>query len=275
MKKKLPNLIPVSKSGIKKLLLTMKLALIIVFLSVLQVSANVYSQIYVNLDIQDKSIREVLKAIEQQSQIRFFYSDDLLVMNDRIDVKAENRNIIGVLDDIFSKSSLTYKAYENNLIVIVPRELLQQNKITGSVTGKDGAPLAGVNVVVTGSALGAITDINGKYSIDIPKESKSLTFSFIGMDSQEISIGILTQINVTMAESAIGLNEVVVVGYGIQKKVNLTGSIATVSGEEMIKRPVTNAGTMIQGLMPGVQVTQNSGEPGNEGVSIRIRGTGT
>src|SRR5665811_572324 len=110
MKKKLPNLIPVSKSGIKKLLLTMKLALIIVFLSVLQVSANVYSQMYVNLDIQDKSIREVLKAIEQQSQIRFLYSDDLLVMSDRIDVKAENRNIIGVLEDIFSKSSLTYKA---------------------------------------------------------------------------------------------------------------------------------------------------------------------
>ena len=83
----------------------MKLALIIVFLSVLQVSANVYSQITVNLDVQDKSIREVLKTIEQQSQVRFFYSDDLLAMNDLIDVKADNKNIINVLDDMFSEIS--------------------------------------------------------------------------------------------------------------------------------------------------------------------------
>jgi len=98
------NLFLFSKPGIKKLLLTIKLFLIIVFLSVLQVSANVYSQITVNLDVHDKSIREVLKSIEQQGPMRFFYSDDLLLMNGLIDVKADNKNIIGVLDDIFSKS---------------------------------------------------------------------------------------------------------------------------------------------------------------------------
>ena len=117
----------------------MKLALIIIFLSVLQVSANVYSQITVNLDVQDKSIREVLKTIEQQSQVRFFYSDDLVSMNESIDVKADNKNIIGVLDDIFSKSPLTYKAYDNNLIVIAPKELLQQKKVTGTVIDKNGS----------------------------------------------------------------------------------------------------------------------------------------
>ena len=127
----------------------MKLALIIVFLSVLQVSADVYSQITVNLDVHDKSISEVLKSIEQQSQVRFFFSDDLLVMNKLIDVKADNKNIIGVLDDIFSKSPLTYKAYDNNLIVIAPRELLHQQKITGTVIDKNGAPIPGANIVVT------------------------------------------------------------------------------------------------------------------------------
>ena len=109
MKKNLQNHIPIKKPGIKKLLLTMKLALIIVFLSVLQVSANVYSQITVNLDVREKSVREVLKAIEQQSQVRFFYSDDLLAMNDLIDVKADNKNIISVLNDIFVGSALTYR----------------------------------------------------------------------------------------------------------------------------------------------------------------------
>ena len=145
----------------------MKLALIIVFLSVLQVSANVYSQITVNLDVHNKPLREVLKTIEQQSQVRFFYSDDLLSMNELIDVKADNKNILGVLDDIFSKSPLTYKAYENNLIVIATRELLQQQKVIGTVTDENGNPLPGVNVQIECTTIGAISDVNGIYSINI------------------------------------------------------------------------------------------------------------
>jgi len=205
MKKKLPNLIPLSKPGIKKLLLTMKLALIIVFLSILQVSANMYSQITVNLDVQDRSIREVLKTIEQQSQVRFFYSDDLLVMNELIDVKADNKNIIGVLDDIFSKSPLTYKAYDNNLIVIVPRELLQQQKITGTVTDESGNPLSGVTVQVVGTTIGVITDAAGKYSLINVPENAALSFSFVGMATQEIPLNGKIVIDVVLKEEAIGL----------------------------------------------------------------------
>ena len=274
MKKKLPNLIPLSKSGIKKLLLPMKLTLIIIFLSVLQVSATVYSQITVNLDVHDKSIREVLKTIEQQSKIRFFYSDDLLIMNEMIDIKADNKNIIGVLDDIFSKSPLTYKAYDNNLIVIAPRELLQQNKITGIVTDKNGAPVPGANVVVTGTTQGTMTDITGKYSIEVPQGAKSLTFSFVGMEPQEITIGTLTQINVTMVESAIGLEEVVVVGYGTQKKATLTGAISAIKGTDIVTTKNENAQNMLAGKISGVRVTQKTSEPGafNDNFDIRAMG---
>ena len=181
MKKNLRNLIPLSQTGIKKLLLTMKLALIIVFLSVLQVSANVYSQVTVTMDVRDKSIREVLKSIEQQSQVRFFYSDDLLVMNELIDIKADNKNIINVLDDIFANSPLTYKPYENNLIVIVPRELVQQLVITGIVyDSSTGDILPGVNVTVKGTLTGSVTDSNGKYTIETSNPNAVLTFSFIG-----------------------------------------------------------------------------------------------
>ena len=120
MKKKPQNFIPPSYPGIKKLLLTMKLTLILIVITVLQVSANVYSQISVTLDIREKPIREVLKTIEQQTKIRFFYSDDLLAMNNLINVRADNKNIINVLDDMFLESPLSYKAYEKNLIVIVP-----------------------------------------------------------------------------------------------------------------------------------------------------------
>ena len=275
MKKNLQNHIPIKKPGIKKLLLTMKLALIIIFLSVLQVSANVYSQITVNLDIREKSVREVLKTIEQQSQIRFFYSDDLLAMNDLIDVKADNKNIISVLNDIFVGSALTYKTYDNNLIVIAPRVFLQQLKITGTVTEKNGTPMPGVNVVVTGTTQGTLTDFAGKYSIEVPSGSKSLTFSFTGMEPQEISIGTSTLINITMSESTVGLEEVVVVGYGTQKKVNLTGSVGNVQMNDIESRPLTNSSLALQGTVAGVYALQSSGKPGDDNAVIDIRGVGT
>ena len=270
MKKKPQNLIPSSYPGIKKLLLTMKLTLILIFITILQVSANVYSQTRVTLDIREKPIREVLKTIEQQTEIRFFYSDDLLSMNNMINVRADNQNIINVLDEMFLESPLTYKAYENNLIVIVPRNLLQQLRITGIVSDKSGAPLAGVNIVAAGTAVGVISGADGRYSIDVPADAKSLTFSFIGMETQDIEIGTLTSINVTLLESAIGLEEVIVVGYGTQKKSDITGSVVSVSNEQITARPVNNIFQALQGKAAGVDIT-TSLRPGEVG-NIYIRG---
>jgi len=273
MKKILRKLIYPEKSGEKKILLIMKLALIIVFLSVLQVSASVYSQISVNLDVQNKSVRDVLKTIEQQTQVRFFFSDDLMSMDELIDVKANDKNILSVLDDIFLKSKLTYKAYENNLIVIAPRELLQQKKITGSVIDETGAPIIGANVVVTGTTHGTTSDIDGKYSLEVPDGSRSLTFTFIGMVPQEIIIGTSTQINVTLVELAVGLDEVVVVGYGTQRRATITGAITTVGTKELTSTPVTTADQALQGRASGVTVV-NNGSPGTA-PTIRIRGLST
>lgn len=254
----------------------MKLALIIVFLSVLQVSATVYSQITVTLDVQDKSIREVLKSIELQSQVRFFYSDNLLVINELIDVKADNKNIIGVLDDIFSKSPLTYKAYESNLIVIAPRELLQQQKVTGTVTdASTKEALPGVNVVVQGTTIGAITDVNGSYTLEVPDTSATLQFSFIGYITQKIALGGLTTLNVALTSDIAQLSEVVVIGYGSVKKINLTGSVSSVNGEILENRPVAAVGPGLQGLLPGVTITSSSGQPGSPGVNILVRGVNT
>jgi TonB-linked SusC/RagA family outer membrane protein len=248
----------------------MKLTLILVFITVLQVSANVYSQTSVTLDIREKSIREVLKSIEQQTDIRFFFSDDLLAMNNLINLKADNKNIISVLDDMFLESPLTYKAYENNLIVIVPRNFLQQKGITGIITDKSGTPLPGVNVVATGTTVGVISGADGRYTIDVPPDAKNLTFSFIGMESQDIEISGRTSINVTLVESAIGLDEVVVVGYGTMKKSDITGSVVSVSNEQITARPVKNIFESLQGKAAGVDIT-TSIRPGTLG-SISIRG---
>ncbi|HZL77019.1 MAG TPA: SusC/RagA family TonB-linked outer membrane protein, partial [Bacteroidales bacterium] len=248
----------------------MKLTLILIFITVLQVSANVYSQTSVTLNIREKPIREVLKTIEQQTEIRFFFSDDLLAMNNLINLKADDKNIISVLDEMFLESPLTYKAYENNLIVIMPRNLLQQKIITGIVSDKSGAPLAGVNIRAKGTAIGVISGIDGRYSIDVPTDSKTLTFSFIGMETQDVEIGTLTTINVTMLESSIGLEEVVVVGYGTQKRSDITGSVVSVSNEQITSQPVNNVFESLQGKAAGVDIT-TALRPGEIG-TISIRG---
>jgi TonB-dependent starch-binding outer membrane protein SusC len=156
-----------------------------------------------------------------------------------------------------------------------PSELPQQNRISGIVTDAKGQPLAGVNVVVTGTTTGTLTDISGKYTLDVPPGSKSLTFSFIGMEPQSIAIGGTSQVDVKMTESAVGLDEVVVVGYGTQKKVNVIGSVTTISAKEISTAPISNISNALAGRLNGAVVQQSGGEPGNNAATILVRGNAT
>lgn len=160
------------------------------------------------------------------------------------------------------------------LSLITARVYAQDVVVTGKVTDVK-APLPGVVIKVQGAAAtGTYTDNQGRYSLTV-SPGAVLIFTSIGFKTQTITVGTNKTIDVSMETDAKALSEVVVVGYGTQKKVNLTGAVATVSGDDLIKRPVVNTSSMLQGTMPGVQVTQSTGEPGNEGVSIRIRGNGT
>lgn len=151
----------------------------------------------------------------------------------------------------------------------------QSTIVKGVVTSAtNSSSIPGVNIQVKGAKTGVVTDIDGQYSINA-SSNDVLVFTYIGFVNQEVVVGKKTQINVSLKENNTTLQEVVIVGYGTQKKLNLTGAVSTVSGEKITRRPVTNPATMIQGMMSGVQVVQNSGEPGNEGTSIRIRGNGT
>jgi TonB-dependent SusC/RagA subfamily outer membrane receptor len=149
-----------------------------------------------------------------------------------------------------------------------------QNNITGVVTdAQSGETLPGVNVHIKGTTSGTITDINGKYSINASPDDV-LVFSFVGYQSQEVTVGNQKTINISLQEESLGLNEVVVVGYGTQKKSDLTGAISTVDMKEMQTRQVSTIDQALQGQVAGVDVTTNSGTPGG-GVMIRIRGIGT
>ncbi len=151
----------------------------------------------------------------------------------------------------------------------------QQKIVSGKVTDTQSQPLPGVTVVIKNTTQGTVTNADGDYSLSGILENATLVFSFVGMNTQEVAVGSQTSINVTMEVDAIGIEEVVAIGYGTQKKVNLSGSVSSVSGDVMTRRPVTNPTAMIQGLAPGVSVTQGLGQPGNEAITIRVRGQGT
>lgn len=151
----------------------------------------------------------------------------------------------------------------------------QQKTIKGTVKDAAGEPIIGANVIVKGTTIGVITDIDGNFTLQIPANG-TLQISYIGYLNQEIKIGAQTSYDVVLQEDNKTLDEVVVVGYGVQKKVNLTGSVASVDFEEQAKsRPVTNVSSALAGLSSGVQVMQTSGQPGEDGASIKIRGIGT
>lgn len=150
----------------------------------------------------------------------------------------------------------------------------QQNlKVSGVVTDEAGEPLIGVSVLVKGTTLGNITDLNGRFSLDVP-EGSILEISYIGYKTQSIKAQ-REPMNIVLKEDAQKLDEVVVVGFGTQKKVNLTGSVSAVTGDNISKRPVANAAILLQGQIPGLRVNQGLGQPGGEGTSFRIRGQGT
>src|SRR5450759_292959 len=228
-----------------KIFKLMRNTLLLVFITVLQAYANdTYSQnTKLTLNLNNVTVANVLEEIQNNSEFYFLFNAKLIDVKREVSISMEDKKISEILTSLFSGSGVNYLVYDRQIIltpsdVTSLSEALQQLKITGTVTDKNG-PIPGANVVVTGTTQGTITDIAGKYSLEVPQGAKSLTFTFVGMEPQEIIIGRLTQINVKMVESAIGLEEVVVVGYGTQKKVNLTGAIATVGIDNLEQKTVT------------------------------------
>src|SRR5450759_566352 len=221
-----------------KFILTMKISAFLLFCCLVNIiAAPTYSQATkISLNLKDATIEEVLNKIEDVSEFYFLYNQKLIDVTRKVNIEADKEPIKDILNDILSKDT-KFIVYDRQ-IILTPSDvaalsatLQQQLKITGTVTDKDGTHLPGVNVVVTGTTQGTLTDVTGKYIINIPQGSKSLTFTFIGMQPQEISIGALTQIDVTMTESAIGLDEVVVIGYGSVKKNDITGSVTVLKSD--------------------------------------------
>ena len=249
----------------------MKLILLFVAISFFQLSAvESYAQnAKINLSLSDVTLEEAIKTIEANTQFVFFFSNSADDMTKHVDLNVKNGNIKEVLNQILS--SYKYRIEDNKIVLL--GEVQQDGKIWGVVSDAFG-PIAGANVVVKGTTNGTITDMDGRFSLDAPKGAK-LQISYIGYITKELTVDTKTDYVIELVEDSQALEEVVVVGYGTEKKVNVIGSIAQIGSEKLENRSTPQLSNVLTGQMAGVTVIQRSGRPGNSGGEIRVRGVGS
>lgn len=279
MKKKFKDSEVLSGNFLRQLFFIMKLTLFCLFTSALGLFATgSYSQnTRVTLVLKSVTVKEALKAIENSSEFFFIYNNELINVEREIDLNVKDQKIIEVLNSIFDGNDVEITVIDRK-IVLSPASMGEQQsnrKISGKVTDLTGASLPGVSVVVKGTTMGIITDGNGNYSLSNIPANAILVFSFIGMKSQEIVVDNQTLINVSMDQESIDVDEVVVVGYGTQKKINVVGSIAQMSSKQLTDRPVARLSNALTGGMSGVTVITRNGKPGSGDGQIRVRGVGS
>ena len=251
----------------------MKAFILLMLISVMQVSASVYSQnTLLNLSLNEVALEEVFQTIENQTEFKFLYKDDMIDVNRKVTVAMEQGRVEDILDEVLSGYPVTYKVLENNLIVITPKNIqsIQQQKMAkGQVVDKGGMGMPGVNVIIKGTTTGTTTDLDGNFQIEMPSPQVTLVFSFIGYTQQEI-VADGKMMHVVLQEETLGLDEVVVVGYGTQKKVNVTGAVVSVDSKKIEDRPTENVLKSLQGTVAGVTIISR---PGSTSINIRGRGS--
>ncbi|GGZ12980.1 SusC/RagA family TonB-linked outer membrane protein [Echinicola pacifica] len=238
-------------------------------------------EVVLSVYAEDLSVYDIFNQIEQETQFSFAYEKETLGDLPHQSLTIENGTLLAVLEELSLNAKLKFKSINttihvsrqaSNSAISVEVEQSVRGNVSSAATGE---PIPGATVSIKGAAVGTATDINGDFSLTVPGPESVLIISFVGYKAEEVLVGNQSRISVSLTEDLQGLDEVIVVGYGTQKKINITGAVAAVDGEVLSRRPVTNAASMLQGRLPGVRVVQNSGQPGDEGLGIQIRGQGT
>ena len=258
----------------------MKLILSFLLLCVSTVfSENVSSQIArVNIVANKLSVKEIIKQIEDQTDYLFVYSNEKVDLSHRVSLNASDISVINVLNRIFENSDIGY-AMEGNNILLMKKEAIRQQKgkvLKGAVKDQSGEPVIGANVVVKGTTNGTVTDVDGNFTLEV-SNTDVLLVSFIGYMTREIPVKDRNILNIHLIEDTKSLDEVVVVGYGTQKKVNLTGAVNVISNEDFENRQASTVSQLLQGAAPGFNFdigSQDGFEPGAT-MNISIRGMGS
>jgi TonB-linked SusC/RagA family outer membrane protein len=265
--------------------MTMRLS-VLLFLTFNLTVANSFSQEKLTLKVQNVNISQILDEIEAKTDYMFIYQLNVYDFNKTASIDVKNQPIKEVLDMIF-ENQLEYEVIDKKVLLKAKEKILaeeniileeieiQKRSISGNVSDLDGNPLPGASILEVGTGNGTSTDFDGNYTIELENETADLQFSFIGFGDQTITVGSTDVVNVTLLADASSLDEIVVTGYGTQLLRNITGSVATIDSEVIENRSLTSAGAALSGTTAGVFVSQNSGEAGQDEISIRIRGVST
>lgn len=265
--------------AVQKLMRKMKITVFLLFVTIFSgVASEAYSQSSkLSLKMRNTSVRQILNEIEDRSEFRFFFSDKIDV-DRKLSISVQNDEITEVLDEIFEGRNVEYQIRGRQIALVKNGDNygfglgLQQKNISGKVVDEENIPLPGVTVMVKGTTEGTVTNANGEYSLSGVTGNSVLQFSFVGMKTLEVTVGTKNTVNATLETDAIGIEEVVAVGYGVQKKASVTGSISQVDTRFIENRPVSKITDAIQGAIPGLTVYRSTGQPGDEAHSLKIRG---
>ncbi|QZT38553.1 TonB-dependent receptor [Halosquirtibacter xylanolyticus] len=233
----------------------------------------------VDINLKNKPLIEFFQAIEQQTEYVFVYKTSTINSNRKISLDVKGEELKDVLDEMLDQNNLTYTLENNKIIIsennssINTQATQASNKlvIKGSVVDDQGTPLPGATLVIKGTTQGTITDFDGNFSLTNVPKGATIVFSYVGMSSKEV-IADKTNFKIQLESDAVNLQEVVAIGYGVQKKVNLTGSVASIKSEEILKTKTANITNSMVGKVPGLLSVQRSGQPGEDAAQISIRG---
>ena len=265
----------------------MKVVILLIFLGINSVFSNTNNQnTSLTLDVKGQSIKKVIDIIEKESDYVFFFSDEIKAdFKKKVDIYVQaptldKQTLDSILDDILKETGLSYKILDRQVTIskkaastVLSKVQTQQTRsITGSVKSQTGEILAGVSIIIKGTLSGVVTDTNGDYTLTNVPPNSTLVFSFIGKATQEISIGQQSVINVVLLDSYTEIDEIVLIGYGVQKKESLTSAITSVNTEFLENRSLPKIATALQGITPGVHIRQQTGRPGYSASTFDIRG---
>lgn len=265
--------------NIKALNVTKYIGMLLIAGTLNAFASSTYSQV-VKLDVRmsNATLEDVFDAIEKQSEFSILVNSSEVDLSAKVSIHANHKSIEEVLNTILRNKNLTYEIRDKHIIIYnstkaVPAGAMQQqtHKVTGTITDSHGEAIIGANVVVKGSTNGTITDFNGHFSLEV-NDGAILQISYIGYLAQEVAVGNKTNLSIIIQEDSQKLDEVVVVGYGTQKKVNLTGAVEQVTSEVFENRSVSNVTQALQGSIPNLNITMTDGKP-NRSASYNVRGT--
>ncbi len=268
----------------RKFLLMMKFLWFFIVAGLISANAaESYSQnTRIDLNIKNATLKSILSKIEEKTEFYFFYKNDEIETLTNLSIRVNHAAISKVLDDLLKDKGFVYETYDRYILIqqkkvnqSVDIKVLDQNKITGKVTDSSGTPLPGVTVLVKGTTNGTVTNASGDYSLGDVSGESTLQFSFVGMRMQEVVVGNKTSINVMLQEEAIGIDEVVAIGYGTKKRVTITGAVASVNSDQILTTKNQNVQNTLAGKIPGVRVVQKTSEPGTFSNLFDIRGFGS